>query len=111
MLFLYFIVDFYADAVPFVDRAPQDIPEMDDPRPLPCADSDVEEDDNEIRFTVLAGASQKGKVTSTINKLYQAVNYTTLYICILILLYNYIIYDIYLFCRIYCTTLWGMCTQ
>ena len=54
--------DFYADAVPFVDRSPPHIPEMEDPRPLPVADVQLPQGDIQVTYRILAGASQKGKV-------------------------------------------------
>lgn len=92
--------DFYADAIPFVDRAPQDVPDMEDPRPLPCPDG-VVGPIAEVTFRLLAAGSQKGKVTKTTkyaSKCNMYVMKCVYHLCIVFM------FEFLFFCRIYYMT-------
>ena len=54
--------DFYADDVPFLDRAPLDVPDMDDPRAPPAVDAMIDPVEPEVSYKLLVNGSQMGKV-------------------------------------------------
>ncbi len=54
--------DFYAGDIPFIDRAPRDVPDMDDPRPPPAVDVLVDPVDLPVTYKLLVNSSQKGQV-------------------------------------------------
>ena len=71
-LFMNFVLDapamdipddvFYAKDVPFVDRAPLDMTDMDDPPPLPAPDALFDQVEPEVSYKLLMNGSQRGKV-------------------------------------------------